>query len=240
MLPDDEYLRQVIMSQSQASNTAKEVIYKALRRAIIMGRCEPGERLSVEAIAEDYGASVTPARDALQMLNQEGLVTIKPRSGYFVAQVTLKELQDLLELRQILEVAAVERAARQITAAQIAQLQHVHAGYAGDDDEAYERYTDENRRFHCLVAEASGNQAMVEILGRLHDRLARFMVMRRAGRTMEQTHARIIKALVAHDVSAARQAMLDELEESRQHVIDQVIREKGASWTLSVGNLTSE
>ncbi len=224
----------------QDSDTSKDIIYKALRRAIIMGRREPGERLSVEAIAEEYGTSVTPVRDALQMLSQEGLVTIKPRSGYFVAQVTLKELRDLLELREILEVAAVERAARQIAAEQIARLQRIHAGYAGDDDEAYERYTDENRRFHCLVAEASGNQALVEILGRLHDRLARFMVMRRAGRTMEQTHARIIEALEAHNVSAARQAMLDELEESRQHVIDQVIREKGASWTLGAGNLTSE
>ncbi|HET91956.1 MAG TPA: GntR family transcriptional regulator [Chloroflexi bacterium] len=221
------------MPHSRNSDTSKEIIYKALRRAIIMGHCRPGERLSVEAIAEEYGTSVTPARDALQMLSQEGLVTIKPRSGYFVAQVTLKELRDLLELRQILEVAAVERAAQQITDEQITQLEHVHAGYTGDDDESYERYTDENRRFHCLVAEASGNQALSAALGRLHDRLARFMVMRRAGQTMEHTHARIIEALRQHDVDMARQAMLSELNESRQDVIDQVIRQEGASWSLA-------
>jgi DNA-binding GntR family transcriptional regulator len=226
------------MSHLRDGDTSKEIIYKAMRRAIIMGHCRPGERLSVEAIAEEYGTSVTPARDALQMLSQEGLVTIKPRSGYFVVQVTLKELRDLLELRQILEVAAVERAAQQITAEQITQLEQVHAGYTGDDDESYERYTDENRRFHCLVAKASGNQALTEALGHLHDRLARFMVMRRAGQTMEHTHARIIEALRQHDVTAARQAMLDELEESRQDVIDQVIRQEGDFWPLGASTLS--
>jgi len=101
--------------QSEPGGTSKLKIYKELRRSIIVGRRNPGERLSVEDLAARYGTSVTPVRDALQMLSQEGLVTIKPRSGYFVTRITLKQLRDLLELRGILEVAAVERAAARIT-----------------------------------------------------------------------------------------------------------------------------
>ena len=96
---------------SQASVTSKSRIYRELRRSIIVERRQPGERLDPEALAASYGTSVTPVRDALQMLSQEGLVTIKPRSGYFVTHLTLKQLRDLLEMREILEVAAVERAA---------------------------------------------------------------------------------------------------------------------------------
>lgn len=220
------------MSRSEPGGTSKHKIYRELRRSIIVGRRTPGERLSIEELTQRYGTSVTPVRDALHMLGQEGLVTIKPRSGYFVARITLKELHDLLELRQILEVAAVEQAAARITDEQLERLDHVHSGYTGDDDASYDRYTDENRRFHYLIAEASGNHELAQMLGRLHDRLARFMVMRRAGQTMEVTHGRIVESLRARDVAAARQAMLDEVDETRDAVLERIIREEGAFWHL--------
>ena len=92
------------MPGSDAKDTSRDLIYSELRRAIVVGRCLPGDRLELEALAQRYGTSVTPVRDALQMLAQEGLVTIKPRSGYFVTRITLKQLQDMLELRKILEL----------------------------------------------------------------------------------------------------------------------------------------
>ncbi len=218
------------MPYIQEDNTSKIKAYTQLRRSIIMGRRKPGERLLLDELAKSYNTSITPLRDALQMLAQEGLVTIKPRSGYFIRRTTLKELRELLELREILELAAVERAAVRITDECLDQLEHVHAGYTGDDDESYDRYTDENRRFHYLVAEASGNQELAETLGRLHDRLARFMVLRGAGKTQESTHAHIVEALRARDKAAAHQAMLDEIDQTRDAVLDRVIREDGASW----------
>jgi len=163
------------------------------------------------------------------MLSQEGLVTIKPRSGYFVTHVTLKQLRDMLELREILEVASIERAAVRITDEQLEQLEHVHAGYTGDDDESYDRYMDENRRFHYELA---------EMLGHLLDRLARFMVLCRAGETLEPRHALLIKALRTHDAVAARQAMLNEINETRETIMERVIQEEGAFWRL--GNRDSK
>lgn len=220
------------MAHPLPDDTSKQRIYRELRRSIIMGHRGPGERISIEQLAECYHTSVTPVRDALQMLSQEGLVSIKPRSGYFVTHVTLKELRDLLELREILEVACVERAAARITEKQLEQLEHVHSGYTGDDDESYDRYTDENRTFHYLIAEASGNNELANLLGRLHDRLARFMVIRHAGATMHVNHHRIVEAMRARDAVAARQAMLDEVIETREAILDHVIREDGAAWHL--------
>jgi len=212
--------------------TSKSLIYKKMRRSIIMGQRESAERLNIEEIANEYNTSVTPVRDALQMLSHEGLVIIKPRSGYFVATITLKQLRDLLDVRRILELSGVERAALRISPEQIVELQNVHAGYTGDDDESYDRYTDENRNFHYLLAKASGNNELADLVGKLHDQLARFMVMRRAGKTMENTHKRIVDAVIVHDAESARQALLDDIDRAHEAILDNIMEEDSESWHL--------
>ncbi len=212
--------------------TSKTRIYRDIRRSIITGHRKPGERLEVEELSQHYDTSVTPVRDALQMLNQEGLVMIRPRSGYFVARITLKQLRDMMDLRKTLELAAIERAAQRINPEQLAELRAVHAGYTGDDDLSYDRYTDENRRFHHLIALASGNLEMAEMIAHLHDRLARFMVLRHAGKSQEATHARIVDALQAQDVEAAKTALLDDIDTSSDAILDGVLNDVAASWHL--------
>lgn len=220
------------MSEPYVTDTTKNLIYKKIRRSIIMGNRQSGERLNPEAIAQEYNTSVTPVRDALQMLSHEGLVVIKPRSGYFVATITLKHLRDLLDVRRILELSAVERAALRVTPEQINELQMVHAGYTGDDEESYDRYTDENRHFHYLLARASGNNELADLVAKLHDQLARFMVMRRAGKTMEMTHKKIIDAMAAHEVEAARQALLDDIDRAHEAILDSIMEEDSETWHL--------
>jgi DNA-binding GntR family transcriptional regulator len=219
-------------AHSELGSTSKRRIYQEIRRAIIMGHSQPGARLDPEVLAKSHGTSVTPVRDALQMLSQEELVSIKPRSGYFVTHITLKQLRDLLDMREILEVASIERAANRITEEQLEELEQVHTGYTGNDDESYERYMEENRRFHCLIANASGNRELADALGRLHDRLVRFMVLSHMGETLESRHAKLIKVLHSRDVLAARQAMLDEVNETREAILERVIEEEGAFWRL--------
>jgi DNA-binding GntR family transcriptional regulator len=157
---------------------------------------------------------------------------IKPRSGYFVTTITLKQLRDLLDVRRILELSAIERAALRISPEQIQELQIVHVGYTGDDDESYDRYTDENRRFHYLVAKAGGNNELADLVAKLHDQLARFMVMRRAGKTMEITHKKIIEALNAHDAETARQSLLDDIDRAHEAILDNILEEDSESWHL--------
>jgi DNA-binding GntR family transcriptional regulator len=221
-----------LMVCSKPVDTSKSLIYKEIRRSIIMGHRKPGERLDLDTLSRRYGTSVTPVRDALQMLSQEGLVTIRPRSGYFVTHITLKQLRDMLELREILEVASIERAAPRITKEQLEQLEHVHAGYTDESDESYDRYMDENRHVHYLIAQASGNQELAEMLGHLLDRLASFMVLCRAGQRLESRHALLIEALRTRDVATARQAMLNEINETRETILERVIQEEGAFWRL--------
>ena len=220
------------MYRERSPNTSKEKIFKEIRSDIINGRLSPGTRLAVEDLSNRYGTSVTPVRDALQMLGQEGLVTIKPRSGYFVTRITLKELRDMLDMREILELAAVERAARRIDPDQVAHLKALHSGYTGDDDASYTRYTDENRRFHHLLAEASGNRELADTLRRLHERLARFMVIRHAGKDLPDIHGKLIEKLTKHDVAGAKQVLEEELRETRRAILDRVMAEMSGNWEV--------
>jgi DNA-binding GntR family transcriptional regulator len=220
-------------------DATKHVIYKKIRTDIILGRKKPGERLSIDILKKEFGTSVTPVRDALQMLSQEDLVTIKPRSGYYIALVSLKDLNDMLELRQILELAAVERAAEKIQDEQIAHLENVHEGYTNDEDESYSRYTEENRTFHYLVAKASGNQELARHIGHLHDRMARFMVIVRSGKHMINIHTRLIERLKAHDPVGAKKTLQKELNEARIAIMEKIMQEESGSWLLGAGNKIS-
>lgn len=220
------------MPDSQYSDTSKGRIYQELRRLIILGHLHPGEKLNLDNLASKYKTSVTPVREALQMLAQEELVTSKPHSGYFVSQVTLKELSDLLELREILELAAVDRAASQITDEQLEQLEGVHAHQVNGEQGNYERAVIENRKFHYLIALASGNQELAEALGRVHDRLARFYVFVHSADEIEKRHRLLIKALKSHDVNLIRQTMLAEITETRDITISRIIEKEGTTWYL--------
>jgi DNA-binding GntR family transcriptional regulator len=228
------------MGAAEASKTSADRIYEEIRRSIIVGHWRSGERLGLETLADRYGTSVTPVREALQMLTQEGLVTNKPHAGFFVTEITLKELSDMLELRGILEVAAVERAAKRITQATLEELEQVHAGYTGDDETSSERYVTENRRLHVTIAEASGNQELAKELGRLHDRLARFFVFVQSGDEMEKRHRDLLDALRNRDVEAAREAIQQEVRETRQLTLEHVIREDGVAWQVGAGSFPDQ
>lgn len=224
------------MSQLVKGYTAKKDIYNILRGSILNGKLKPGERLAIDELKSQFGTSVTPVRDALQMLNQEMLITIKPRSGYFVTRITLKELRDMLELREILELAAIERATKNITAERVEQLRAVHAGYTGEDDLSYTRYTDENCNFHYMVAQASENMELAVTLKHLLDRLARFMVIRHAGKDMADIHESLIQRLEANDGEGARVVLMAELNHTKIAIMERIMQEEAAFWHLGGGS----
>ncbi len=221
------------MVNSQSRDTTKNMVYKEIRRSIVLGKYQPGKWLKLDELAKVHGTSVTPIREALQMLDQEGLVTTKPHAGFYVTKVTLKELRDMLELRAILEIASIERAAPKITEGQLTQLENIHAGYAGDDDVSRDRYTIENRRFHYLIAQASGNQELAEALGQIHDRLSRFLVFIYNGQEIEDRHQLVIEALRTHDAEKAKQSIISEVNTTQEITMAHVMEKDGAAWYLN-------
>lgn len=220
------------MNPSQAGSTSKDRIYQDIRRSIILGDYKPGQRLNLEDLAEAYSTSVTPVREALQMLTQEDYVTAKPHAGFFVTRVTLKELQDMLELRKILEIASIERAVSRISEREIEDLLHIHSNTPESAADSYTTNIVENRLFHTGIARASGNQELAELLGQVLDRLARFFVFTHSGEEIRRRHIKVIEALRSHDPDLARQVMIEEVDETREITLRHVIEEDGTAWYL--------
>ena len=93
----------------------REVVFNTLRQAILKGELKPGERLMEIALAERLGVSRTPIREAMRKLELEGLVVMIPRRGAQVANITEKDLNDVLEVRIVLENMAIEKACARMT-----------------------------------------------------------------------------------------------------------------------------
>src|SRR5262245_10293295 len=98
----------VLRPQVEKPGTTAQHAVEALRRAIVTGELRAGLRIPQEEVAEALGVSVAPLREALATLEQEGQLTYRPRRGYFVTELRREDLEEIYELRQLLE----ERAAR--------------------------------------------------------------------------------------------------------------------------------
>ena len=136
--------------------TAQEAVLAELRRAIISGELRPGEQVLQDALAERFGVSRVPLREALKILEGEGQVIYRPHRGYFVAELDIDDLREVYRIRDLLESDAVRVAVPQITGDEIAALAEAlevveQASASGD----LLTMTEANRRFHFGLMEAA-------------------------------------------------------------------------------------
>lgn len=149
----------------------REVVFEALRDAIVHGEFEPGERLLEVALAKRLGVSRTPVREAIRMLELEGLVVMVPRKGAEVARITEKDLRDALEIRLSLEELAVELACKRIDEDGRLRLREacenfreaVRSGRVPD-------IVDTDVAFHETICELSNNPRLVSLTKILENR----------------------------------------------------------------------
>ena len=158
--------------------TMAEQVYRALKRDLITLRHQPGAALTEQGLAELYGSSRVPVREACRRLQQEGLLRAVPYKGYFVDRVSLKDIHDSFELRLALESHALTRAAERATAADLCRLAEL-AGteYTFHDWESYAEFLERNEDFHVQLAALSGNSRLVAVLRDLIGTMQRFFML---------------------------------------------------------------
>lgn len=194
---------------------AVDSVYTALRQAIVSGSLKPGERMNVEELAAKMGVSLTPVRGAIQQLATEGLVEVRPRSGTFVASLTVQELEETFKLRSALECLAAEDAVERITPQQLRRLHDLLKALRRRVTNQNERRAHEqgNSEFHQILIDASGNQRLAEMYRALNAHIK--IVRIHAGeagwplRLQEEQaeHEAIVAALEAKDVAALTGAL---------------------------------
>ena len=213
-------------------------VVKALRDDILDGVLPPGLQLRQEALAEQYGVSRVPAREALRQLEAEGLVSSEPNKGAFVSTLSIEEIDEMLDIRIALELRALKLALPGITSAVVAKAKRILAAYDRSDDP--QEWRDLNLAFHlCLYAPCKRPRMlkMIEDVSLVNYRFLRTWISTTVGSAKPQAqHRLLLEACAAHDDKRA----LRLLEAHIEHTRDALRRKRDAGSAAANGrNLPS-
>jgi len=193
-----------------------ERVYRALKEDILARRIAGDEPLVEQTLAERYGVSKTPVREALRLLVHDGMLRVLPRKGYVVRPMEIQDIVEVFELRRILEPALCAEAARRRTREQVALMEEsIELERHLTDPSLEER--EQSLGLHRLIAEATGNKRAIAMHRSLMEDTARLpwlVPVLRAGpdRPEIEEHVRIVAAIAAGDHEAASREMLAHLE----------------------------
>lgn len=197
----------------------REVVFRALRDAIVHGEFEPGERLLEVTLANKLGVSRTPVREAIRMLELEGLVVVVPRRGVEVAKITEKDLCDALEIRMALEELAVGLACDRITEEGREKLQEVCVLFKeAVNSKQVPAIVESDEAFHDVIFEAANNSRLVNLAQNLREQVYRYRVEYVRDfdyhDKLVKEHEAITNVVLTGDKELAKQLI-------RQHIYDQ-------------------
>lgn len=205
----------------------RDVIFETLRKAIVSGEIKPGERLMEVSLANQMGVSRTPVREAIRRLEAEGLVTMVPRKGTHVSELSVKDIMDVLEVRVVLDKLATDLAARRIHPSQIKALETVHKQYiASLEKDNIEGAIRKDVEFHDIIYAASGNPRLVAVAASLREHIYRFRVIYMKDNIIAENvlheHEQILEALKNARNDEASDLAEEHIRNQMESIIDTV------------------
>jgi DNA-binding GntR family transcriptional regulator len=200
--------------------TKTDIALAVLRERIASGDLQPGQRLRVEELAEELGMSPTPIREALRVLQADGMLQYKPHHAVVVADVSTAEIDEIYLLRSVLEPLATELAAPRLTSAGLAQLTRLQTEYERAYDGGNERsMTKLNASWHWAIYDAADSKLLGMFIRRLWDSFPWRTIGSLPGRadSIVIEHRAILSALIERDGTAAASHMRQHITESGNH-----------------------
>lgn len=210
----------------------RDVVFHTLRKAILTGELKPGERLMEIHLANRLGVSRTPIREAIRKLELEGLVTMIPRRGAEVAQITEKSLKDVLEVRRALDALCAELACERISEEEKAQLKEACLEF---EKATKTKDTTEIAKadvaLHDIIVAATGNQRLVQLVNNLSEQMYRYRFeyikdVSQHERLIEE-HRMIYHSIMNKDSAAAAEAARLHIDNQEKSVMKQIRLENG-------------
>lgn len=200
-------LRSIKLPSFARRTSLREQVGDALRAALVSGEMKPGQIFSAPTLAEAFGVSATPVREAMLDLAKQGLVEVIPNKGFQVTRITDDELDQITQVRLLLEPPAAALAAERATPAEVAELRRLARAVvdaAADGDLI--AHVEADRAFHGRLTELSGNDQLAGIVYQLRDRTRLYGLANLAergvlGQTVEE-HLTICDYFEAGDTAA--------------------------------------
>lgn len=202
----------------------RDVVSETLREAIISGVLKPGERLMEIQLAEELGVSRTPVREAIRKLELEGFVIMMPRRGTYVSDVSIKDINEVYEIRTALDVLAAGLAAERITSEELEQMERLLVEIAEYiEQDQLEKIVEADSKFHDILYQASRNERLKGIISNLREQFTRIRSksMSYPGRLKNTLgeHRRLVEALAQGDAEIAQQTAREHLENAEQALL---------------------
>lgn len=193
-----------VMVEAIKPQSIREMVFKTIRKEILLGRKKPGEKLIEAELAKSLGVSRTPVREALHKLEQEGLVEVFPRKHCLVIGITDKGIEEINLIRASLEPAAAKKAVNHLTDRQLKEMEELL-----NQSEAFFRKNDIKNllqvhdKFHQMIISASRLPRVIQILENMHDYIVRFRISflshpELVSRSLRE-HRMILKAIKERD-----------------------------------------
>ena len=199
-----------------AKPSATTRVYESVKRDLLDGVIRPGDRIGDAELRDRLQVSRTPVREAMLALEQENLVRIVPRQGYFASEISATDVVDAYQLRFLIEPVITAMAAQRIREADVDELRELAKVTSDGSDEGVAEAIERNKRFHLRVAEVAGNSRMTRVMSEVLDALGRLAVIdlrqRRTGESWTAEHLAIVEAIAAHDPVRAAQVVRDTFE----------------------------
>ena len=208
-------------------------ISRALAERIIAGDVEPGARLRQDHIAEEFGASHVPVREAFRLLESQGLVVSEPRRGVRVAGFSLDEVREVAEMRAALEVLALRQAGPHLTKALLEEAEAISK--AGDRASDVQAWEEANRAFHRLIITPCGMPRLLRTIDDLHSASARFLFPGWRAEweaPTDRDHMAILAALRAGEIETATAVLARHIRWSGQEPRKPALRKPSAAARL--------
>ena len=209
----------------------RDVVFNTLRKAILRGELKPGERLMEIQLANKLGVSRTPIREANRKLELEGLVLMIPRKGAEVAQITEKNMQDVLEVRKALEELSVQLACERITPEQVEEMKMAAEDFrkvlkSGD----VTKIAEADVKFHDIIFAATNNQRLITLLNNLREQMYRFRVeylkQKECYPQLLEEHDKLIALISGGEVEEACELMGCHIDNQASTVSDVIRRDQ--------------
>jgi DNA-binding GntR family transcriptional regulator len=207
-----------------SSKSKKVIVYENLKARIINNFIKPGEPLNEGVLSKELKISKTPIREALQQLEKEGFIENIPVKGAFVSRISIQDIREIFEIREILECEVIKRAALKADPDRVEAIRKKFVSSESDSKKASAGHFKSGDEVHAFIFETFGNNRLKEIYKRLQDHIVRtrihFFNQSQSGRSEEsfKEHLEILDALKAQDPVRAENAIRNHLRNSLEYI----------------------
>lgn len=210
--------------------------YQRIKRAIVTCEIRPGSEVTEAQLTALTGLSKAPVRSGLARLSHEGLLRPVPRRGYLVSPITLQDVQEIFQLRLLLEPQAARLAAGRLSEAHLRQLYAAVAQPDPGATEAADSFLRSNKTFHVTIASATGNQRLAASVAALLDEVERMLhlIVATRDRTQQfrEEHRELLTALVTGDANCAEQLAYAQIRGGQELLITSMLKMPNAAASI--------